>query len=124
MNIGLAQLVRSESLAQVDHFDIIGGFMSPCVTWSREDLGVFVTIRAIRQLKGDWDVYASISAFWAGGGACIGESVSELCNEVDIEAVATAALEVAMTEAMDTPFLNPMEKLRWLAALGLPSNTC
>jgi hypothetical protein len=120
MNIGLAQLVRSESLVEVDHFDIIGGFTSACVAWEREDLGVFVTIRATHQLKGDWDVYASISE----GGSCIGESVSELCEEADIETVAAAALEAAMTEAVDSPFLNAMEKLRWLGALGLPPNTC
>jgi hypothetical protein len=122
--IGLTDLVRSESEVQVDHFDIIGGFMSPCVAWEREDLGVFVTVRATRQLKGDWDVYASISAFWNGGGSCIGESVSELCEKADIEGVAAAALQVAMTKAVDTPFLGPIEKLRWLAALGLPPNTC
>lgn len=145
--IGLGDLVRSECDTELDIPDDAGPgrwdrkgvdlcmntFMSPRVTWRRQDLAeISVIVTATRQWSGEWYVYASVNVFSVNAfgqpyGGCIGDSAGFLggsgqhyCQEADIETVAAAALEAAMTEAVDTPVLDPIEKLRWLAALEAP----
>ena len=147
--ITLVDLVRSESVVELDFPDtlddpprgrmdvdvVMHTFMTPRVSWRRQDLAeVSVNVTATRQWLGGWYVYAYVNHFIfdtfgnvTGGGGCLGDSSAffgasrqDYCQEDDIEAVAAAALEAAMTEAVDTPFLDPMEKMRWLAALAAP----
>lgn len=150
--IGLAQLVRSEADYETDipyslSFserrelpgldDWEGTYTTRRVSWRRQDLAeISVSVTATLQLSGLWVVYASIDAFCVdtfgnASGGCLGDSSAfsgvsgqDHCQEADVEAVAAAALEAAITDALDLPdlypFFGPMERMRWLVALATP----